>query len=230
MLRVLQRTGVEARLPQEVYEAYKSERLEKQHQFKNSVKTIKKCILTANIGIPISRIPDVITQDDGISIIYDNKDTNCGFIPGTRKTMAEGGNIPCTIATLLSFFKIYPSLFEVGKILVENGYRTENSGTLWLAIEKVPEFVYGVQSTLQDNVWNTIHAISMKQPVLGIVPRKWLHHNPKFSNDDNECIIIWSINKDKAVFTTATSKKIKCLNVKEVFSNIKICWSFQRPM
>lgn len=147
----------------------------------------------------------------------------------SMKTIAIGGSVPCAIAQVYEYL-CRPSetrekiLERIGKVLVSNGYRTQNKGTLWVALDKVLELEFWIKTKIQSCFFELLDSISPTTPVIAFVPAAWLHYEPTLPT--NEAIVIWAIDKTKALITT-TSDDVVRVDLVELLYSIKRAWACQ---
>lgn len=233
MLKSLIGTGLQARLSHEQYEKYKAEIAAIDDSWAKSLSELQNCKLSSESeGIEDKYIPIPYCQYDYNHIIYDYRECRTlsagESLPKGYKTMADGGTIPCALMTLLDYFKTAPnSLEDIGTVLVENGYRTKSSGTLWVAVDKVLNH-YHVRAEIQPSVETVFDRIRNKRPVIAIVSGMWLHDMPHLPTMTNECIIIWRIEGNQAVFTTTSRHSPKRENFYDLLKHTKRAWACQK--
>lgn len=231
MLKSLENTGLNARLTPEVYDRYAEEVSALEKDWKESISSTKNCKLSFIKEDDDLNIPEPICQYDFTRVLYDYRECrllkDAESVPQGYKTMADSGTIPCAIIPILNYYGLSTNLSHLGKILVENGYRTENDGTRWIAIDKIPELVYGIRTQIQSSVFELCESVLSELPVLAIVPASWLHNLE--SMPSNECITAWRIEGNKVIVTTTSSHSPRKLDLIEFLRNIKRAWAFQ-PM
>ena len=227
MLDVLKNTGLNARLTPKVYDLYKNEASTYEKSWKQSLHYLDTCNFSFTGGSDDSHIPAPYCQYDYADIIYDCRGCRKvdGQVPDGYKTIFDGGTALCAMKSVLDYFHISLSLEDVGKDLVQNGYRTENDGTLWIAFDKAFEQLYGVQTQMQSMVFELCESVSLLHPVIALVSAAWLHDYPMPSN---ECIIIWRLEGKEAVITMTSSHSSKKVDLYELLKNIKRAWACQR--
>lgn len=233
MLESLRNTGLNARLTPEVYDRYAEEVTKREEEWKKSVEYLRICNISFMGGIDNICIPTPVCQQDWTNIIYDYRECRVvdteKDVPEGYKTMAMGGTVPCALMSIIGFYK--PSRFtlsEIGKVLVENGYRTENKGTLWIAMDKVPELVYGIQTEMLNHLLELCQQVSLCHPVMALVPAGWLHRFPNMPS--NECVIVWRLEGKKVIVTTTSSHSTIELDLYDFLRNVKRAWAFQPPI
>lgn len=232
MLKSLENTGLNARLKPETYDRYAEEVAKLEEEWKKSVEYLENCNISFYDGINDNSIPESVCQYDCPNIIYDYRECrvvdNAADVPEGYKTMAMGGSVPCALMSIIGFYK--PSrltLSEIGKVLVENGYRTENKGTLWIAMDKIPELVYGIRTEILSHLLELPREVSQGHPVMALVPAAWLHDLPNMPS--NECVTVWRLERKKVIVTTTSSHSVKELDLYDFLRNVKRAWAFQ-PM
>lgn len=233
MLDVLKNTGLNAWLTPEVYDLYAEEVTRREKEWKKSVEYLNGCNISFYDGINDDSIPETVCQYDCPNIIYDYRECrvvdNAADVPEGYKTMAMGGSVPCALMSIIGCYK--PSsiitLSEIGKVLVENGYRTEDKGTLWIAMDKIPELVYSIRTEILSNILELPREVSQGHPVMALVPAAWLHDLPNMPS--NECVTVWRLEHKKVIVTTTSSHLIKELDLYDFLRNVKRAWAFQ-PM
>ena len=176
-------------------------------------------------GIKDSSIPTAHCQYDYHHIIYDYR--ACRMldsgepVPEGYKTMADGGSFPCAIYMLLEYFKVPTDLITIGKTLVQYGYRTENSGTLWICMDNLLEKHWGIKTKIQDSIFELCESVSLDSPVVALVPAEWLHSYPMPSN---ECLIIWRLEEKTAVVSTTSGHQPVKIGLYDLLAHIKRAW------
>lgn len=229
MLKSLLNTGLEARLTPEQYALYRAELITLEESWKQSLHFLN-CDFTFNGGVEPSKIPTPRCQYDYNHIIYDYRtcrELQPGETLATRhKTMADGGTVPCALSSVLEYYRHTAKLTVIGQILVKNGYRTENNGTLLIALDKVPELVYGVQTQVQSFIFDIFESVCMGKPVIALVSAAWLHALSTMPS--NECIVIWRLEKKTALITTTSHHSVRRIDLYDLLKNIKRAWSCQK--
>ncbi len=238
MLHSLVNTGLSARLKPDVYAKYQEEKKEFSRTWEESLS--KELSTKLDIGIDPKVIPVPYNQKLYEHIVYDhrgcydrNKEPNKDFNGEPLKSMALGGSIPAAMATLIEYFAITHKngkkissreelLIEIGKILVENGYRTQDKGTLWLAFDKVLELEYGIRTQIQRSIFELADSICSAKPVVALVPTGWLHGKDLPSN---ECVIIWKIKEGVATISCTSSNELIEIEVMPLLRHSKIAWA-----
>lgn len=231
MLESLKYTGMNARLTPEVYELYKEEISAFEESWKQSLHYLETCNFSFIGGIDDNHIPSPYCQYDYSHIIYDYRECrevkDSKSVPAGYKTMLDGGTVPCALMSILDYLCISSiSLEYVGKKLVENGYRTEDNGTLWIAFDKALEQLFGVRTWIQRSVFELCESVTLERPVIALVPAAWLHDFPAMKT--RECIIVWRLEEKKAVITTTSAHSAKKVDLYELLKNIKRAWACQR--
>ncbi len=233
MMKSLVGTGLQARLSHEQYKKYETEFAAIDDSWAKSLSDLQNCKLSSvSEGIEDKYIPIPYCQHDYSHIIYDYRECRTlSFgekLPKGYKTMADGGTIPCGLMTLLDYFKTAPnSLEDIGTVLVENGYRTKSRGTLWVAVDKVLDF-YHVRAEIQPSVHTVFDMVRNKRPVIAITSGMWLHDIPYPLMKTNECIIIWRIEGENAIFTTTSRHSARRENFYDLLRNTKRAWACQK--
>lgn len=202
-------------------------------------------LLLLTNGIDTRFIPKPICQYDYGQVIYHSSDPKLGIgecrrlstgepYPIGLKSIADGGTVPCAMLSILKYFQVDASLLEVGNFLVKHGYRSKrHGGTRWIAIDKILEINYGIETTIITSVLELARSLSLGQPVLSMVNSTWLHnslmHNPPNKNG-NECIIIWKLQGSKAIITTTTSleKQLIKVDLQDLLRHILRAWSCRK--
>lgn len=238
MLQSLVNTGLNARLKPDVYAKYKEEKRQLAETWEESLS--KELSTKLDIGIDPKVVPVPYNQKIYDHIVYDHrgcydraKDPNRVFDGEPLKSMALGGSIPAAMAMIVEYFskthktgkKIVSReefLIEIGKILVENGYRTQDKGTLWLAFDKVLELEYGIRTQIQRSIFEVSNSICSCSPVVLLVPTGWLHGKDLPSN---ECVIIWKIKEGVATICCTSSNKLMEVDVMQLLRHAKIAWA-----
>ena len=227
MLDVLKNTSLNARLTPEVYDLYAEEVNRREQEWKKSIEYLDSRSINFYEGIE-NNIPEPICQREYPNIIYDYREcrvvNNAEAVPKGYKTMATSGTVPCALTPIVSYYRNLP---EIGKVLVEHGYRTENKGTLWIAMDKVPELVYGYRTEILSHLLELPREISQGHPVMALVPTAWLHDLPNMPS--NECVTVWRLEYKKVIVTTTSSHSVKELDLYDFLRNVKRAWAFQ-PM
>lgn len=229
MLKSLINTGLEARLTPEQHALYRAELIALEESWKQSLHFLECNFNFDGSGVEPSKIPTPRCQYDYNHIIYDYR-TCRELQPGetlatSHKTMADGGTVPCALLSVLEYYCRDEKLPELGQILVKNGYRTQNNGTLLIALDKIPELVYGIQTQVQSFIFNLFESVCMKKPVIALVSAAWLHDFPKMPS--NECIVIWRLEGKTALITTTSHHSVRRIDLYDLLKNIKRAWSFQ---
>lgn len=231
MLKSLVNTGLNARLTPEVYDRYAEEVTALENNWKKSVSSLKDCKLSFYKEIEHTSIPEAVCQHDYTHVIYDYRECrtlNDGeSVPEGYKTLSDAGTIPCALIPILRYYGIHAQLTAVATTLVKYGYRTQNSGTHWIAIDKIPEIIYGIQTRIQSSVFELCESVLSGYPVLTVVSAAWLHNLEYMPG--NECVTIWRIDGSDVIVTTTSSHSPRRLNLIEFLWNIKRAWSFQPP-
>lgn len=237
MLRALKETGINARLTQSTYEAYKDETSAIAKNWESSLE--KELPSDLRVGIT-KQIPTPVNQKLYSNIIFDHR--TCDFEERVDrsdadkeayKTIAIGGSIPCAMATVRKYFNGTQScasnaqldedlVIEIGKVLVENGYRTPDNGTLWIALDKVLEMEYGIVTKIQNSIFELADSLCSQKPVIALVPASFLHGE---GVPTNECIIIWNIADGMCTFSTTSSNTNLQMNANTLLKNIKRAWA-----
>ncbi len=234
MLKSLIGTGLSARLTPEKYEEYKKELAILDSTWRESL--TRKLYPHLSVGIKEERIPSPYNQKQYQNIIFDYR--GC-FSKGSTfeeplepyKTMAIGGSIPCAMATVYKalnngkteFKNNEELLVDIGKNLVNNEYRTKETGTLWIALDKILEMKYGIETEIQCSKFAAVDSVCRCHPVIALVPTSWLHDDPSLSS--NEAVIIWAIREDEAIITTTTSNEVRKVNAETLFNQAPIAWA-----
>ncbi len=235
MLRSLKETGINARLTPATYEAYKAET---SAIAKNWAASLEK-ELPSDLRVGITKhIPAPVNQKLYSNIVFDHR--ACDFEEHVDrsdaneeayKTIAIGGSIPCAMATVRKYFnntqictpKTQSDLvIEIGKVLVENGYRTPDNGTLWIALDKVLEMEYGIVTKIQNSIFELADSLCSQKPVIALVPASFLHGE---GVPTNECIIIWNSYDEVCTFSTTSSNTNLQINTNTLLKNIKRAWA-----
>lgn len=228
MLKSLENTGLNARLTPDVYDLYAEEIAALEMKWRNSVSSLKDCKLSFFKETPYPSIPEPVCQHDYTRVIYDYRECrtlNHGeSVPEGYKTMSESGTVPCALVPILRYYNIGDMLPEIGSVLVKHGYRTENNGTRWIAIDKVPELVYGIQTQIQSSIFELCESILSGYPVLAIASAAWLHNLE--SMPSNECVTAWRIEGSEVIVTTTSSHSPRSLDLIEFLRNVKRAWAF----
>ena len=237
MLRALKETGINARLTQSTYEAYKDETSAIAKNWEASLE--KELSSDLRVGIT-KQIPTPVNQKLYSNIVFDHR--ACDFEERVDrsdadkeayKTIAIGGSIPCAMATVRKYFNGTQSctpeaqsnedlVIEIGKVLVENGYRTPDNGTLWIALDKVLEMEYGIVTKIQNSIFELADSLCSQKPVIALVPASFLHGE---GVSTNECIIIWNIADGVCTFSTTSSNSNLQMDVNKLLKNIKRAWA-----
>ena len=238
MLRALKETGINARLTQSTYEAYKDETSAIAKNWETSLE--KELPSDLRVGIT-KHIPTAVNQKLYSNIVFDHR--ACDFEERVDrsdadkeayKTIAIGGSIPCAMATVRKYFNDTQSsctpqaqsnedlVIEIGKVLVENGYRTPDNGTLWIALDKVLEMEYGIVTKIQNSIFELADSLCSQKPVIALVPASFLHGE---GVPTNECIIIWNIADGVCTFSTTSSNSNLQMDVNKLLKNIKRAWA-----
>lgn len=231
MLDVLKNTGLNARLTPEVYDLYAEEVNKREKEWKKSVEYLDGCNIRFYDGINDNSIPEPVCQHDWSNIIYDYRECrvvdNVSSVPEGYKTMVTSGTVPCAITSIIGYNKPISiiTLSEIGKVLVENGYLTKNKGTLWIAMDKIPELVYGIRTEILCNFLELPREVSQGHPVMTLVSAAWLHDLPSLVS--NECVTVWRLERKKVIVTTTSSHSIKELDLYDFLRNVKRAWAFQ---
>lgn len=238
MLQSLVNTGLNARLKPDVYAKYQEEKKQLSETWTESLE--KELSPKLDIGIDPKVVPVPYNQKIYDHIVYDHrgcydraKDPNRVFDGEPLKSMAIGGSIPAAMATLIEYFAMNHKtgmkissreelLIEIGKILVENGYRTQDKGTLWLAFDKVLELEYGIRTQIQRSIFELTDSICSAKPVVALVPTGWLHGKDLPSN---ECVIIWKIKEGVATISNTSSNELYEIEVMPLLMHSKIAWA-----
>lgn len=236
MLHSLINTGINARLKEDVYLEYQEEKRQLAETWEESLS--KELSTKLDIGIDPKVIPVPYNQKLYEHIVYDHRGCydrnkeNKVFDGEPLKSMALGGSIPAAMATLVEYFSVTHKtgkkissreelLIEIGKILVENGYRTQDKGTLWLAFDKVLELEYGIRTQIQRSIFEVSNSICLCHPVVALVPTGWLHGKDLPSN---ECVIIWKIKEGVATISNTSSNELYEIDVMQLLRHAKIAW------
>lgn len=226
MLDVLKNTGLNARLTPEVYDLYAEEVNKREKEWKKSLEYLYSCHISFYDGIE-NNISEPICQYDCPNIIYDYREcrvvNNVVDVPEGYKTMATNGTVPCALTPIISQYRSLP---EIGKVLVEYGYLTKDKGTLWIAMDKIPELVYGIQTEILSHFLELAKEVSEGHPVIVLVPAAWLHDLPSLSS--NECVTVWRLKGKKVIVTTTSSHSVKELDLYDFLINVKRAWAFHR--
>ena len=238
MLHSLIDTGINARLKKDIYLEYLEEQKQLAQTWTESLE--KELSPKLDIGINPKVVPVPYNQKLYDHIIYDhrgcydrNKEPDRDFNGSPLKSMALGGSIPAAMATIIEYFaqthktgkKISSReelLVEIGKILVENGYRTQDKGTLWIAFDKVLELEYGIETQIQRSIFELADSICSAKPVVALVPTGWLHGKDLPSN---ECVIIWKIKEGVATISNTSSNELYEIEVMPLLRHSKIAWA-----
>lgn len=228
MLKSLENTGLNARLTPEQYELYKDEISVLEKSWKKDIAT--GCSTRFKGGISDFFIPTPFCQYDYHNIVYDYRKCinlkNPTQVPAGFKTMADGGTIPCALLSVLSYYKFPETLPVLGELLVTHGYRTADKGTRWIALDKIPEMVYGIQTQIQTSVFGFCESIMFGRPVIAIVPATWLHSDfPSSGLPSNECVVVWRLEGKNAVLTNTSSHSTLTVNLQDLLKNVKRAWS-----
>ena len=234
MLKSLRNTGINAWLTPEKNEEYKEELSGFDSTWKESLP--KELYPHLSVGIKEERIPAPYNQKQYSNIVFDYR--GC-FSKGSTfeepsepyKTMAIGGTIPCAMATVYetlnngktAFKSREELLINIGKNLVNNNYRTKNSGTRWIAFDKLFEMEYGIETEIQCSKFAAVDSVCRCHPVIALVPTSWLHDDPSLIS--NEAVVIWAIREDEAIITTTTSDAVKRVNVDALFHQAPRTWA-----
>lgn len=236
MLKSLIGTGLSARLTPEKYEEYKKELAILDSTWRESL--TRKLYPHLSVGIKEERIPVPYNQKQYPNIVFDyrgcfNKGLGSTFEEPSEpyKTMAIGGTILCAMATVYEtlnngkteFKNREELLIDIGKTLVNNNYRTKSSGTRWIALDKVLEMKYGIETKIQCSKFEAVDSICRCHPVISLVPTSWVHNDSSLTS--NEAVIIWAIRKDVAIITTTTSDDVKKVNVDALFHQAPRTWA-----
>lgn len=229
MLKSIVNTGLNARLTPEVYDRYAEEVTKLESDWKKSLEYLDSCNISFWGGIEDASIPHPVCQHDYPNIIYDYRECrvmdDTQSVPDGYKTIAMGGSVPCALMSIIGFYKHSRlTLSEIGKVLVENGYRTEDKGTLWIAIDKIPELVYGVRAEMLNHLLELCQQVSLGRPVMALVPASWLHDLPNMPS--NECVTVWRLERKKVIVTTTSSHSIKELDLYDFLRHVKRAWAF----
>ena len=240
MLKSLQNTGIAARLEFNEYEAYKKEIARLDASWKESLNgTLYEHL---SVGVSDKYIPAPYNQKNFENIVYDYRgcfiktDETIGHVVPS-KTMDIGGTVPCAMASVYEYMTFMHKsaekfksreelLLHIGTTLVNNGYRTPDAGTLWIAFDKVLELEYGIHTKIQCSMFEAINSICMCQPVIALVPASWLHKDP--SMPSNEAIVIWAIREDEAIITTTSSDNIERVKAHTLFEHVKRAWACKK--
>lgn len=240
MLKSLKNTGIAARLEFNEYEAYKKEVEKLDASWKESLNgTLYEHL---SVGLSDKYIPAPYNQKNYGNIVYDYRgcfiktDETVGHVV-PYKTMDIGGTVPCAMASVYEhltfvneFGKKFKSreelLLHIGNTLVNNGYRTPDAGTLWIAFDKVLELEYDIHTKIQTSMFEAVNSIGSCQPVIALVPASWLHKDPTMPS--NEAIVIWAIREDEALITTTSSDNVERVKVHTLFEHVKRAWACKK--
>lgn len=229
MLKILEHTGSSALMSKEVYDNYQKELnlLKKRWLDSFNIEVTSDWsirFLTSGIpshlekGLDESKIPRAFNQRlyDNIVFGYDGE------------TIAFRGTVPCAIAQVYEYL-CRPSetrekiLERIGKILVSNDYLTKNSRTRWVALDKVLELEFGIETKIQSSIFELLDSVFPDKPIIALVPSAWLHCDPMLLS--NEAIVIWAIDKTKALITTTSSDDVVRVDLVELLYSIKRAWA-----
>ena len=233
MMKSLIGTGYQARLEPSAYTRYKEELTAFDESWKQSLHFLETCQISfKGGGIKNEFIPTPYCQHDFTTIVYDYRECRVlradESLPDGYTTMSDGGTVPCAFMSILDYFRTSPKSLEMlGKVLVDNGFRTRFNGTLWIAFDKVLE-KYHVRTQIQPSIFNLCESVTLQRPVIALVSSAWLHYFPSPYMMTNECVIIWRIEGEKAVMTTTSSHSLREVNIYDLFRNIRRAWSCQK--
>ncbi len=233
MLKSIKNAGLEARLSHDVYTDYSIEIASLEAKWKDSLEKLNFSNMEIWGGINTRFIPSPINQDEFTTLIYDYRDCHylkkLEFLPAGFKTMAEGGNIPCIIKCVLEYFHRNISLEQIGKVLVQYGYRTSNSGTLWSAFERLLEPIYGIKVTVPSSLHELISSVILGQPVIAMIDAEhvYKHLQKLFSNKihGRMAIIIWQFTGAHALISCTHLYGLHPIRLEDLFPNIYRAWA-----
>lgn len=241
MLKSLIGTGVSARLTPEKYTAYNKEVAFFTSSWEESLS--KKLYSHLSVGMKEKWLPAPYNQKQYPNIVYDYR--GC-FSKGSTfeepeepyKTIAIGGSIPCAMSTVYEYFnglvinnkKLDRTelLLDIGANLVNNGYRTQETGTLWIAMDKLFELEYGIETEIQRSIFEVVQSVCQCHPVVGLVPTSWLHSDDSLAS--NEAVTIWAVEEDTALITTTTSDKVEKIKVLPLLQHTKRAWACHKKV
>lgn len=175
-------------------------------------------------------IPKIFYQKDFTDIVYDKR--KCGYIfshsthDDNFQTMADGGNIPCTIATMMQALKFKSNLgaspYVVGRTLYNNNYILEDNSTDILAMDKFfLDTVIGV-NTVAESVDELYTALDGHKVVSALVDSKLLHHE---NSSFEECINIWRFSGACAVVSSSLSPlPVHTVKLEDLFKATQRAW------
>lgn len=242
MLRSLLNTGISANLTHRQYAEYANELAVLQSIWERDISILSEAhftLLLLTNGIDARFIPEPVCQYDYDRVIYHSSDPKLGIgecrrlsteepYPIGLKSIADGGTVPCSMLSILKYFQVDASLLEVGNFLVKHGYRSKRHGTRWIAIDKILEINYGIETTIITSVLELARSLSLGQPVLSMVNSTWLHNSP--NKNGNKCIIIWKLQGSKAIITTTTSleKQLLKVDLQDLLKHILRAWSCRK--
>lgn len=217
--------ALKARMEPASYAVYKSETNRLGELFRASVesKDWEKISWESSLMFPTH----LYCQKDYSNIIFDYRE--CRYLgsqeekPEGYLTMADGGTIPCALLSILEHYNVETSLEELGKVLVENGYRTENKGVLWSAVDIVPEVKYGIKTKIVVNVKEIAEALKQGKPILALVPASYIQQ--KEGIPTNQAAIIWgTIGYSFSVTSTSRRNWMLFPRREEFLPQIKRAW------
>ena len=225
---------LQARLDSATYDLYAEEIYSLEKLWKDSLSYLDFCDFSFIGGIDSRSIPIPLAQENFHNIIYDYREcrkielNNVENIPSDLKTIAGGGNIPCTIYSILEYYRRNTPIEEIGRILVKYGYRTPDSGTLWSAFERILEPIYKIETTIQSSIFELCKSVSIGKPVVCMVPTKFLSEHINYNNPSltgHECIIVWQLVGKSLLVTTTHSQGFYVLKMAETFRHILRTWA-----
>ena len=232
MLKSIKNAGLEARLSHEVYTDYSIEIASLEAKWKESLEMFDFPGMEILGGINTRFIPSPINQDDSPNLIYDYR--NCRYLkkgealPAGFKTMAGGGNIPCIIKCILEYFGRNVPLEQIGRLLVQHGYRTPDDGTLWSSFERLLEPIYGIKVTVPSSLYELIGPILLGQPVIAMIDAEHVYkqYQKYFSREihGRMAIIIWQFTGGHALISCTHLYGLHSIKLEDLFPNLYRAW------
>ena len=224
MLQALKEdTGLGANLQPQISEAYRSELKEIETSWDNSIQHLTSFEFIFHSELKDGNSPSHCCEPECPESLY-----NAEGVPLAEgysgKDVVEIGAIPCTFKMILEYFGISKSLESICRVLVRNGYRTED-GMLTLAFDKILEKVYGIETEIESSVLQLCGSVSTGHPVIALVEQSWLYGN---ALPGNTCIIIWQLNGERLSVSTITSPELRILDMLDTFKHIQRAWACKR--